>query len=225
MFVNWSYFEFWNHQIFHWCNPNVSGCTFTVNRTWFLPPAYVVRRKVIVSLCLSVHTWGGGGGGQVQPGGVSGLPDRGGGVRSSWRGGGVRSSQRGGGRSGPADGGGGPASCALLRAVCLLRSRRRTFLLFRVALLEDVNSIAAETDCQAGFISKGISMACFYYARCLQEGRGVQKDEVESKTFYTKVGRLHVCTCNSYPIASHSLQMPYTPQFLSELQIWSRDVR
>ena len=65
-------------------------------------------------------------GGQVQPGGESG-PARGegqvsrgggrsaGGVRSS-RGGGVRSSQ------------GGSASCALLRAVCLLRSRRRTFL-------------------------------------------------------------------------------------------------
>ena len=50
--------------------------------------------------------------------------------------GGVRSSCRGG--SGPAagggqvqlPGGGGSASCALLRAVCLLRSRRRTFLLF-----------------------------------------------------------------------------------------------
>ena len=44
------------------------------------------------------------GGGQVQPGG-SGPPV----------GGGVRSSR------------GGSASCALLRAVCLLRSRRRTF--------------------------------------------------------------------------------------------------
>ena len=68
----------------------------------------------------------------------------------------------------------------------------RTSFLFRVALLEDVNSIAAETDCQAGFISKGISMACFYYARCLHEGRGVQKDEVESKSFYTKVRQLFI---------------------------------
>ena len=68
----------------------------------------------------------GGGGGQVQLGGVSpsrgGSGPAGGGVRSSWGGsvqpGGVRSSR-----------GGGSASCALLRAVCLLRSRRRTFLL------------------------------------------------------------------------------------------------
>ena len=89
-------------------------------------------------------------GGQVQPGGVrsswggqvqlggSGL----GGVRSSWGG----QVQLGGsgparGGSGPAGGGGqlqlagggqvqpgGSGSCTLLRAVCLLHSRRRTFL-------------------------------------------------------------------------------------------------
>ena len=94
-----------------------------------------------------------------------------------------------------------------------------------MALLEDVNSIAAETDCQAGFISKGISMACFYYARCLHEGRGVQKDEVASKSFYTKVRQLFIAFVTTpspnqksggthptgilsclYTISSHSLQ-------------------
>ena len=35
-------------------------------------------------------------------------------------------------------------------------------------------------------------MACFYYARCLHEGRCVQKDEVESKSFYTKVWQLYI---------------------------------
>ena len=78
---------------------------------------------------------GGGpaGGGQVQPGGGqvqltgggSGPAD-GGGVRSSW-GGGADLASGGGVRS--SWGGGGSASCALLRAVRLLRSRRRTFLL------------------------------------------------------------------------------------------------
>ena len=92
----------------------------------------------------------GGGGGQVsQPtGGGSGpaggegcqvQPVGGEGVRSVSRWGGFRSSRQGGGGSGPAGGrggsvsqrggGGGSASCALLRVVCLLRSRRRTFLL------------------------------------------------------------------------------------------------
>ena len=64
-------------------------------------------------------SWGGGqvqlvGGVRSSPGGGS-SPAGWGGVRSSR--GGVRSSQ-----------GGGSASCTLLRAVCLLRSRRRTFL-------------------------------------------------------------------------------------------------
>ena len=89
---------------------------------------------------------GGGGGqvsqltgeGQVQPaGGGSGQSANGGGGSGPASGGGVRSSRggqvsqlTGGGQVQP--GGvsqrGGSASCALLRAVCLLRSRRRTFL-------------------------------------------------------------------------------------------------
>ena len=106
-----------------------------------------IRRmgKVMFSVCPHL---GGGGQGQrsIQPGGcqVKGQSSRGesgqrsiqpggqvkgqssrGGVRSSWLGGEVRSSQGGG--SGPASGG-VSASCALLRAVCHLRSRRRTFL-------------------------------------------------------------------------------------------------
>ena len=67
------------------------------------------------------------GGGQSGPAGGGSGPAGGGGsgpgsggVRSRWRGGQV---QPGGGQSA-----GGSASCALLRAVCLLRSRRRTFL-------------------------------------------------------------------------------------------------
>ena len=86
-------------------------------------------------------SWGGGG--QVQPvGGGQVSVARGGqvslargGSRPASRGGQVQLAGGGGqvqlaGRegSGPASGGGGSASCALLRAVCLLHSRRRTFL-------------------------------------------------------------------------------------------------
>ena len=109
-----------------------------------LPPTYVVRREgnVLTCVCLSVYrggvrsSWrrggsgpaarmggsGPAGGGQVQLPGGSG-PAAGGGVRSSCQGG-VRSSRGEGGSVRL----GGSASCALLRAVCLLRSRRRTFL-------------------------------------------------------------------------------------------------
>ena len=88
----------------------------------------------------SESSWGGSGqspagGGQVrvQPGGSGQSPAGRGQVRvqpggsgQSSRGGGVSPAGRGGGSVN--GGGGGSASCALLRAVCLLRSRRRTFL-------------------------------------------------------------------------------------------------
>ena len=78
------------------------------------------------------------GGGQVQLSGGGGQVQLGGGVRSSCPGGCQVQLPWGG--SGPAAGGvrsscpggvsqpGGSSSCALLRAVCLLHSRRRTFL-------------------------------------------------------------------------------------------------
>ena len=64
-----------------------------------------------------------GGGGQVQLAGGGGV-----------------SGPAGGGRLGPAGGGqvqpaGGSASCALLRVVCLLRSRRRTFLFYSASIV------------------------------------------------------------------------------------------
>ena len=75
---------------------------------------------------------GGSGQRSIQPGGV-GQVQLAGGVRSSWLGGG----------SGPASGGGGgSASCALLRAVCLLRSRRRT-VLFMGLFHDRLNSLFA----------------------------------------------------------------------------------
>ena len=98
----------------------------STNALTLLPPASEGWGKVMFSVCSHL------GGGQVQlpeggsgpaAGGRSGPAAKGGQVQLL---GGVRSSCRGGG-SGPAAGG-GSASCALLRAVCLLRSRRRTFL-------------------------------------------------------------------------------------------------
>ena len=81
----------------------------------------------------SLSTLGGGGQVRVQPGGgVRSESSRGGGVsgQSPAGGGGVRSeSSRGGVQSsqGVSQRRGGSASCALLRAVCLLRSRRKIF--------------------------------------------------------------------------------------------------
>ena len=57
-----------------------------------------------------------------------------------------------------------------------------------MSLFEDVNQIAHETECLPSFVAKGISMACFYYARCLQLGLGVKKNADECKKYYSRVG-------------------------------------
>ena len=104
-----------------------------------LPPASEGWGKVMFSVCLhlgggvSPAGWGGGGSGPAgRGGGGSGPAGRGGDQVSQPMGGGGSgqvSQPTGGGGVRSSWGGGGSASCALLRAACLLRSRRRTFLL------------------------------------------------------------------------------------------------
>ncbi len=53
--------------------------------------------------------------------------------------------------------------------------------------MKDLKEIAAETDCQPKYISKGIAMALFYLARCLHEGCGVVKDQQAAQNYYSEV--------------------------------------
>ncbi|XP_057553098.1 LRP2-binding protein isoform X2 [Hippopotamus amphibius kiboko] len=50
----------------------------------------------------------------------------------------------------------------------------------------DIPTIAQVTDCLPEFISRGMAMASFYHARCLQLGLGVTKDEATAKHYYSK---------------------------------------
>lgn len=53
--------------------------------------------------------------------------------------------------------------------------------------VHDIPTIAQVTDCLPEFISRGMAMASFYYARCLQLGLGITKDEATAKQYYSKV--------------------------------------
>nr|XP_042118906.1 LRP2-binding protein isoform X3 [Peromyscus maniculatus bairdii] len=57
--------------------------------------------------------------------------------------------------------------------------------------VHDIPMIAHITDCLPEFISKGMAMASFYYARCLQLGLGVKKDEAAAKHYYSKACQLN----------------------------------
>ena len=129
-------------------------CTFSleilssaIKRTDFtsLPTAYVVREEVMFSVCLSVHRGGGtqsrsGWGGVPHPaGGVPwlGVPWQGGTLAGGvpWLGGYPSGGYLGGTPVGGTPAGGYPRGGYLApvlvtpRSVCLLHSRRRTFLL------------------------------------------------------------------------------------------------
>ncbi|XP_022426680.1 LRP2-binding protein [Delphinapterus leucas] len=55
--------------------------------------------------------------------------------------------------------------------------------------IHDIPMIAQVTDCLPEFISRGMAMASFYHARCLQLGLGITKDEATAKHYYSK----HLC--------------------------------
>nr|XP_004666434.1 LRP2-binding protein isoform X2 [Jaculus jaculus] len=57
--------------------------------------------------------------------------------------------------------------------------------------IHDVLMISQITDCLPEFISRGMAMAAFYHARCLQLGLGITKDETTAKLYYSKACRLN----------------------------------
>ncbi|NXN12916.1 LR2BP protein, partial [Indicator maculatus] len=56
----------------------------------------------------------------------------------------------------------------------------------RVTENDDIDMLATVTDCVPTYIAKGVAMAAFYLARCLQLGRGVQQDQAAAKKYYSK---------------------------------------
>uniref|UniRef100_A0A1I8GWY5 LRP2-binding protein n=2 Tax=Macrostomum lignano TaxID=282301 RepID=A0A1I8GWY5_9PLAT len=65
----------------------------------------------------------------------------------------------------------------------------------RVVQYDDIAALAEETQCQARFVSKGVALASFIFARCLQQGLGVQKDLDKAKHFYSLSFQFDPDTC------------------------------
>ncbi|ESO04642.1 hypothetical protein HELRODRAFT_78931 [Helobdella robusta] len=58
--------------------------------------------------------------------------------------------------------------------------------------ITDIASASKETGCLEYFIKIGISMGCFFYARCLTLGRGVQMNETLARHYYSRVSELPI---------------------------------
>ncbi|KAM6267342.1 LRP2-binding protein isoform 4-T6 [Spheniscus humboldti] len=56
----------------------------------------------------------------------------------------------------------------------------------RITENDDIDVLAKTTDCLPTYVAKGVAMAAFYLARCLQLGLGVQQDQAAAKKYYSK---------------------------------------
>ncbi|XP_026774165.3 LRP2-binding protein isoform X1 [Pangasianodon hypophthalmus] len=68
---------------------------------------------------------------------------------------------------------------------------RAALLAKRVCKYEDVSAIATFTGCDPEYICKGIAIGLFYYARCLQLGRGVAQNTEKAQHYYTKAALMN----------------------------------
>ncbi|XP_067104412.1 LRP2-binding protein [Osmerus mordax] len=60
----------------------------------------------------------------------------------------------------------------------------------RICSYDNIPAIATATECLPEYVDKGVAIALFYYARCLQLGRGVAKDTQQAQLYFIKVGWL-----------------------------------
>uniref|UniRef100_A0A8B9Q889 LRP2-binding protein n=1 Tax=Apteryx owenii TaxID=8824 RepID=A0A8B9Q889_APTOW len=50
----------------------------------------------------------------------------------------------------------------------------------------NIDMVAKITDCLPVYVAKGVALAAFYFARCLQLGLGIQQDEAAAKKYYSR---------------------------------------
>ncbi|XP_058253420.1 LRP2-binding protein isoform X3 [Hemibagrus wyckioides] len=68
---------------------------------------------------------------------------------------------------------------------------RAALLAKRVGKYEDISAIAKFTGCNPEYICKGIAIGLFYYARCLQLGRGVAQNTEKALHYYNKAALMN----------------------------------
>ncbi|XP_057879838.1 LRP2-binding protein isoform X5 [Melospiza georgiana] len=65
---------------------------------------------------------------------------------------------------------------------------------------DDINMLAKLNDCHPTYLAKGAAMAAFYLARCLQLGRGTEKNKQAAEKYYSKA-------CHLDPVVASHLEL------------------
>ncbi|XP_068043046.1 LRP2-binding protein isoform X2 [Anomalospiza imberbis] len=73
----------------------------------------------------------------------------------------------------------------------------------RTTANDDINMLAKMTDCHPTYIAKGAAMAAFYLARCLQLGRGTEKDQHAAEKYYSKACYLDPAVASHLELAAN----------------------
>ncbi|XP_042663515.1 LRP2-binding protein isoform X2 [Tyto alba] len=68
---------------------------------------------------------------------------------------------------------------------------------------DDIDVLAKTTDCLPTYVAKGVAMAAFYLARCLQLGLGVQQDQAAAKKYYSKACLLDPAVASDLELAAN----------------------
>nr|XP_025043229.1 LRP2-binding protein [Pelodiscus sinensis] len=80
----------------------------------------------------------------------------------------------------------GPEDCQQLLHQASVSSLLLSKCLSRITENDNIAMLAKITDCLPVYIAKGVAMAAFYFARCLQFGLGIQQDQVAAKKNYSR---------------------------------------
>ncbi|NXC35171.1 LR2BP protein, partial [Campylorhamphus procurvoides] len=67
----------------------------------------------------------------------------------------------------------------------------------------DINMLAKKTDCHPTYVTKGVAMAAFYLARCLQLGRGIKQDQDAAEKYYSKACQLDPAVTSDLELAAN----------------------
>ncbi|NXB05369.1 LR2BP protein, partial [Cnemophilus loriae] len=68
---------------------------------------------------------------------------------------------------------------------------------------DDINMLAKITDCHPTYVAKGAAIAAFYLARCLQLGRGTEKDQDAAEKYYSKACHLDPTVASHLELAAN----------------------
>ncbi|NXA66783.1 LR2BP protein, partial [Mohoua ochrocephala] len=80
---------------------------------------------------------------------------------------------------------------------------KATALAKRATKNDDINKQAKISDCHPTYIAKGAAMAAFYLARCLQLGRGTEKDQNAAEKYYSKACHLDPAVASHLQLAAN----------------------